>query len=54
VSYGRQKTEHAGAKNGGGFYGKRVDAKAYSASKRRRDDRIAVTDPDDNATEPRP
>lgn len=31
------KTEHAGAKNGGGYYGKRVEAKAMSRRKRRRD-----------------
>ena len=36
MSYGRQKTEHAGAKNGGsGFYGPRALAKQYSKVKRR-------------------
>lgn len=30
------KTEHAGAKNGGGFWGKRADAKAVTRRLRRR------------------
>lgn len=30
-----KKTEHAGAKNGGGFWGKREEAKASSKSARR-------------------
>lgn len=34
-----RKTEHAGAKNGGGYYGKRVDAKRISDKLRRRADR---------------
>jgi hypothetical protein len=38
----RTKTEHAGAKNGGGYYGTRVEAKAESRVKRRHDDRAAV------------
>lgn len=42
MSYGSQKTEHAGAKNGGGFWGKRDDAKRYSKKKRRAADRAAV------------
>jgi hypothetical protein len=29
------KTEHAGAKNGGGYWGRRVVAKAVSRSRRR-------------------
>jgi hypothetical protein len=33
------KTEHAGAKNGGGYWGKRAEAKEVSNSKRRRIDK---------------
>lgn len=33
------KTEHAGAKNGGGYYGLRVDAKRLSRKKRRQQDK---------------
>jgi hypothetical protein len=36
------KTEHAGAKNGGGYFGRRVQAKAESRVKRRHDDRAEV------------
>ena len=36
------KTEHAGAKNGGGYYGHRVAAKADSNVKRRANDKQAV------------
>lgn len=36
------KTEHAGAKNGGGFWGRRVEAKAVSRKARRRNDKAAV------------
>ena len=36
------KTEHAGAKNGGGYWGKRADAKRMSSHMRRRHDRIEV------------
>jgi hypothetical protein len=32
----RIKTEHAGAKNGGGYWGKRAEAKAVCKSLRRR------------------
>lgn len=39
----RIKTEHAGAKNGGGYWGTREEAKRESDSKRRRDDRAEVT-----------
>jgi len=38
----RIKTEHAGAKNGGGYWGRRVQAKTESRIKRRQDDRAAV------------
>lgn len=40
---GKMKTEHAGAKNGGGFWGKREDAKQYSKKKRRLLDKIEAT-----------
>lgn len=38
----RIKTQHAGAKNGGGHWGTRVEAKAESRVKRRHDDRAEV------------
>lgn len=36
------KTEHSGAKNGGGFWGKRTDAKEVSNMLRRREDMEAI------------
>ena len=36
------KTEHAGAKNGGGYYGHREEAKTNSKVKRRANDKHAV------------
>lgn len=36
------KTEHAGAKNGGGWRGRRVEAKAWSRVHRRLDDKELV------------
>jgi hypothetical protein len=33
------KTEHAGAKNGGGYWGKRAEAKRRSRRLRRKEDR---------------
>jgi len=36
------KTEHAGAKNGGGYWGKREEAKRKSSKVRRAQDRSAV------------
>ena len=45
----RIKTEHAGAENGGGYYGTRVEAKAESRVKRRHDDRVAVGEELDTA-----
>lgn len=43
MSYGNcTKTEHAGAKNGGGYWGKRIDAKLYSRRRRRQQDKRAV------------
>jgi hypothetical protein len=38
----RTKTEHAGAKNGGGYWGKREDAKRVSNKKRREDGKSEV------------
>lgn len=36
------KTEHSGAKNGGGYWGKREEAKRKSSKARRAQDRSAV------------
>ncbi|MFA5800551.1 MAG: hypothetical protein WC840_06390 [Candidatus Peribacteraceae bacterium] len=36
------KTEHAGAKNGGGYWGKRSEAKHRSKRLRRKEDRKSV------------
>jgi hypothetical protein len=36
MSLGKIKTEHAGAKNGGGHWGHRNDAKAISKKQRRK------------------
>lgn len=36
------KTEHAGAKNGGGYHGRRAEAKVDSKAKRRANDKHAV------------
>ena len=36
------KAEHSGAKNGGGYWGKRVEAKRKSSKVRRAQDRSAV------------
>jgi hypothetical protein len=36
------KTEHAGAKNGGGYFGRRARAKTASRTKRRHDDKAEV------------
>jgi len=33
------RTEHAGAKNGGGFWGRRAEAKSASRKRRRANDR---------------
>lgn len=37
-----KRTEHAGAKNGGGFWGYRAEAKRGSDKRRRANDRAAV------------
>jgi hypothetical protein len=39
MALAKLKTEHAGAKNGGGHRGPRADAKRYSARRRRQQDR---------------
>lgn len=38
------RTEHAGAKNGGGYWGPRQDAKDLSRKKRRSNDRKAISE----------
>lgn len=48
----RVETEHAGAKNGGGFYGPRADAKRISNVLRRRADRVEGADPPRSALGP--
>ena len=45
------RTEHAGAKNGGGYYGRRAEAKADSRVKRRANDLHAVTEFEDDLAE---
>ena len=45
------KTEHAGAKNSGGYWGTRVEAKAISKVLRRREDRQASSERDDSSTD---
>jgi hypothetical protein len=42
VAYEVKKTEHAGAKNGGGYWGTRADAKKGSKKARRANDKAAV------------
>ena len=34
------KTEHSGAKNGGGYWGPRAEAKKHSKKRRRRNDKL--------------
>lgn len=36
------KTEHAGAKNGGGYWGRRLDAKRISRKARRMNDKKII------------
>lgn len=44
MSFGNKtNTEHAGAKNGGGYWGKRQEAKRYSKKIRRNKDKIEIT-----------
>ena len=38
------KTNHAGAKNGGGFWGPRAEAKGLSTPKRRAEDKAAIAE----------
>ena len=40
MAYDKVKTEHTGAKNGGGGYGHRVDVKQASRKRRRRASRL--------------
>lgn len=42
MAHWTHQTEHAGAKNGGGFYGLRVEAKTASKIGRRRNDRAVI------------
>ena len=45
MAYGRRmKTEHTGAKNGGGAWMYRVDAKKYSRKARRAADKVTARD----------
>lgn len=44
VRMSKMKTEHAGAKNGGGWWGHREEAKALSRVHRRLDDGAAVAE----------
>lgn len=37
------KTEHAGAKNGGGYWGKREEAKRRTKKARRGNDKVSVS-----------
>ena len=36
------RTEHAGAKNGGGYWGKRAEAKRRCRRLRRKEDRLSI------------
>lgn len=44
MAHAVHKTEHAGAKNGGGHWGRRAEAKAGSRRRRRELDRRIVRD----------
>lgn len=44
MAYKATRTEHAGGKNGGGYWGHRVDAKRDSRKRRRVDDRRAIAE----------
>ena len=41
---GHIKTEHAGPKNGGGYWGRRAEAKAVSKRRRRANDKRAIAE----------
>jgi hypothetical protein len=43
-SWRKLKTEHSGAKNGGGYWGLRIEAKSVSKKARRKWDKIAIAD----------
>ena len=45
------KTEHAGAKSGGGYWGPRVDAKRRSRKLRRQEDARTDLDPASSVTD---
>jgi len=51
---GQIKTEHSGAKNGGGFWGKRAEAKRISKKLRRAVGKEIVTNVDSNEPESGP
>ncbi len=42
MAYNVVRTEHSGAKNGGGYWGKRAEAKKQSAKARRENDKKAA------------
>lgn len=45
MSWGKvKKTEHNGAKNGGGYWGRRVEAKEMSKRKRRQKDKELISE----------
>lgn len=46
------KTEHGGAKNGGGYYGPRSDAKRVSRGLRRKADKDAVAERSSRRSQP--
>jgi len=43
MAWGRVKSEHAGAKRGKGYWGRKAMAKQVSRRARRRDDRVATS-----------
>jgi len=51
---GQIKTEHSGAKNGGGFWGKRAEAKQISKNLRRAASKEIVTKVDSSVSESAP
>jgi hypothetical protein len=54
MAHGARKTEHSGAKNGGGHWGKRAEAKAGSTRRRREDGKLLIRqDSPGDSREPR-
>ncbi|GEM_PF-3753192 len=51
MAHTTKRNEHAGAKNRRGFHGRRAQAKAASKVGRRRDDRRAVAEGTESATD---